>query len=402
MAVTISELLLLPALRNATVIGGHRGLGKPVTAVSVLEYAEDNRVILEKKSFSESELVLTSFSAIVSDYAAQCASLRALHEAGEAGLVLYYLGVFMPVVDKSLVQTADELDFPLICMPFFRADLRYSEVISEVMEAIVREKQRETEAMWQGRNKETAFSVLVSAILRDEPLKMRRLADVFHVNVAAINGMWVFRSEGRSWQKPTLELLRPILEIHCSIVLADEYEDCVVAFFDATGLPSELGRELILQLDELGIHTVMSECRHLLTTTDVRSAYLLSRKYQPVCRQIWPNSRRFNQQELRFAESLDETIANGEAAIYAALAPLEPIRIHRDGDDLLHTLAIYFLDCDCSVTKTALVMFLHKNTIKYRLSRMTEIMGYPVSKQPERFTLYHALALNRILEESQS
>lgn len=394
---TISELLLLPSLRSATVLAGHRGLTKNATGVSVLEYAGNNRVVLEKKSFSESDLVLTSFSAIPEDYPAQCESLRALHQSGEAALILYYVGIFLPAVDKSLVAVSNELDFPLICMPFYRPDLRYSEVIGEVSEAIVRQRQRETEAMWQGRNKETAFSVLVSAILRDEPLKMRRLAEVFHVNVAAINGMWVLRGEGRNWQKPALELLQTMLDIHCSLVLADEYDGYVVAFFDAAQLPSDLGGELMRQLVAGGVSLTMCECRNLMTTTDVRSAYLLSRKYHSTCRQLWPKSRRFNQQELLFAESLDDVIAEGEAAIYRVLSVLNPIRRERDGEDLLETLASYFLDCDSSVTKTSAELFLHKNTIKHRLGRMTELMGYPVTKQPERFTIYKALSLRRIL-----
>lgn len=38
------------------------------------------------------------------------------------------------------------------------------------------------------------MSELVRAILRDEPLKMRRLADIFHVDVASIHSMWVLHS----------------------------------------------------------------------------------------------------------------------------------------------------------------------------------------------------------------
>jgi hypothetical protein len=42
----------------------------------------------------------------------------------------------MKDVDRRLIEVADALDFTLICMPRNRKDLRYSEVISEVMSAI--------------------------------------------------------------------------------------------------------------------------------------------------------------------------------------------------------------------------------------------------------------------------
>ena len=390
--VTIAQLLHLPSLREATVVAGHRGLHKPVTAVSVLEYAGGNKGEDVNKSLAESELVLTAFANVPDDYALQCRNIRSLHQTGEAGLVLYYVGVFMPELHISLLRTANELDFPLICMPQNRSDYRYSEVIGEVVEAIFHDRRQQTELQLSAQPPETAISALLSAIVQDEPLKMRRLADVLRIDVASIHGMWVLYAEGTAWQKTAVETLRSSLHIHCRIVVAEEYESCVVAFFDDDNLPSDLGSAVVRQLEETGISVTMCESRNLLDTTDVRTAYLLTRNYQEACRLIWPSGRRFNRQELRFAAAVSNLIAE-------ALAPLAPLRLQRDGGELITTLTIHFLDCEYSVTRTAAAMFLHKNTIKYRLGRLTEIMGYPVTKQPECFDLYHAVALKRMLKE---
>ena len=397
--VTIAQLLHLPSLREATVVAGHRGLNKPVTAVSVLEYAGENKGEDANKSLAESELVLTAFANVPSDYALQCRNIRSLHQTGEAALVLYYVGIFMPEIHVSLLRTANELDFPLICMPQNRSDYRYSEVIGEVVEAIFHDRRQQTEAQLSGQSTETAISALLSAIVQDEPLKMRRLADVLRIDVASIHGMWVLYAEGMAWQKTAVETLRLNLHIHCLIVVAEEYEGCVVAFFDDDSLPSDLGSAVVRQLEEAEIYVTMCECRNLVDTTDVRTAYLLSRNFQEACRQIWPSGRRFNRQELRFAAAVSAVITEGEAAIGELLAPLNPIRLQRDGGELITTLATHFLDCEYSVTRTAAAMFLHKNTIKYRLGRLTEIMGYPVTKQPECFDLYRAVALKRMLKE---
>ena len=50
----------------------------------------------------------------------------------------------MPEIDKRLIELADLLQFPLICMPKNRINLRYSEVICEVMEAIYKDQLKET------------------------------------------------------------------------------------------------------------------------------------------------------------------------------------------------------------------------------------------------------------------
>jgi hypothetical protein len=50
----------------------------------------------------------------------------------------------MQKVDKKLIDLADILDFPLICMPENNSALRYSEVIGEVMDAILKDQKAQT------------------------------------------------------------------------------------------------------------------------------------------------------------------------------------------------------------------------------------------------------------------
>lgn len=40
-----------------------------------------------------------------------------VRHGGEVGIILYYVGLIMPEVDRRLIQLAEELDFVLICMP---------------------------------------------------------------------------------------------------------------------------------------------------------------------------------------------------------------------------------------------------------------------------------------------
>ena len=92
------------------------------------------------------------------------------------------------------------------------------------------------------------------------------------------------------------------------------------------------------------------------------------------------------------------SLAAGEAAVQRALAPLEPVRALREGAELVHTLQLYLLDTDRSVTQTAQALFVHKNTVKYRLQQLGARLGHPVAKFPEAFGLYTACAVERLLE----
>ena len=143
MSVTVADLLKLPSLRNAEVVAGRGGLQKIVSSISVLESVDPellNDSLFKNDEFYGSEIVITAFMNIKDDVDLQCRNIRRLAEGGEVGLILYYVGVFMKDIDPQLISVADELDFTLICMPRNRVDLRYSEVICEVMEAIFKDQ----------------------------------------------------------------------------------------------------------------------------------------------------------------------------------------------------------------------------------------------------------------------
>lgn len=145
MSVTVEELLKLPSLRQAKVLGGHRGLSKIVSSISVLESTDPGALInglFPQGEFYGSEIVITGFINIVDDIDCQCANIRRLAEGGEVGLILFYVGVYLPRVDQRLIDLANELDFVLISMPEGQRSLRYSEVISDVTEHIFRDRTR--------------------------------------------------------------------------------------------------------------------------------------------------------------------------------------------------------------------------------------------------------------------
>ena len=145
MSVTVSDLLKLPSLRRAEILGGRKGLNKIVSSISVLESTDPDILVqglFPQGEFFGSEIVITGFMNILEDVECQCANIRRMAEGGEAGIILYYVGVYLPYVDKRLIELADELDFVLICMPKGEKNLRYSEVISDVMDCIYRDRAR--------------------------------------------------------------------------------------------------------------------------------------------------------------------------------------------------------------------------------------------------------------------
>lgn len=126
MNVTVADCLRLPTLREAQLVAGAKGLDRAVSSVSVLEWPETN--LLSDELIVGNELVISALVTIKDDVARQCCVLRHLRSMGAAGLVLFYVGVFIPQIDDALIAVADEINLPLIAMPFGRMDFRYSDM----------------------------------------------------------------------------------------------------------------------------------------------------------------------------------------------------------------------------------------------------------------------------------
>lgn len=523
MSVTVEDLMKLPSLRNAEVIAGRGGLKKIVSSISVLEATDPeilNDAMFHNDEFYGSEIVITGFMNATEDPELQCRNLRRLAEGGEVGLILYYVGVFLKSVDQSLIALADELDFTLICMPKNRVDLRYSEVICDVMGAIIKDQhssgtslvvelldrvaklpqyqhtmdtvikmlsdrlratiiltdsflrvlneaawprtlnglhvylksaelpapsgapvsfpaspngllyreriksedstymelfiirdgeplskvelQQSAESvqlavsLWSQQHERTVVAELVKAILLDEPLKMYRLADLFNIDVASVHVMWVF--SGAKFAPEHADMAAECASRFCKTSFSDIYDGVLVLFMDGPETSPDTDALGTAIIEHLPNGVTMTRFTNLENATDVRQAFLGNKEHLADAKKILPHSPHFTGDDIRFALSCRNKIASGDEAVSKSLAPLNVLHRKRYSEELEHTLATFLLDSDLSVQQTAEKLFLHKNTVKYRLKCISDCFGFPVGQMPASYLLFEAVAVRRLLK----
>lgn len=522
MSVTVEDLLKLPSLRNAEVVGGRGGLKKIVSSISVLEATDPeilNDSMFHNDEFYGSEIVITGFMNATDDPELQCRNMRRLAEGGEVGIILYYVGVFLQSIDPSLIKLADELNFTLICMPKNRVDLRYSEVICEVMEAIIKDQHSGTSlaveilervaklpqyqrtmdtvikmlsdrlratviladsqlrvlneaawprtqsglhkhikstalpepssapvsfpaiprgllyreristetgsfielfiiregtaltkfelqqsiesvqlavSLWSQEHERVVIAELTKAIMLDEPLKMYRLADLFNIDVASVHVMWIF--SGCEFLQKHINSADECASHFCKTSFSDIYDGYLVLFMDGPETSTDadiLADAITEQLPEGAIRTVFA---NLESTTGVRQAFLANKESLADAKKILPYRSYFSGEELSFANDCREKITSGEDAVLKAIAPLNALHSKRYSEELELTLSIFLLDSDLSVALTAEKLFLHKNTVKYRLKCLSDCFGFTVGQMPASHRLFEAVAIKRLLK----
>jgi sugar diacid utilization regulator len=256
--------------------------------------------------------------------------------------------------------------------------------------------------LWSQSHSERVLPELVKAILQDEPIKMRRIAEAFKINVRSIHNMWVITPENNDAQvfQRILELLQDELFPICKTIVADIYNNEVVTFLDTPAdcdLPS-VAVNLSEMLKAAGINATLVSCLNLADTAQVRRVYLQIQNAFHTARAIFPLKRVFSQHDVSFADSCRLLIEQGENAVrnYTALLDCLVTGDPAYKADLLETLTVYLLDSGSDRVRCAQLLFVHINSVKYRLKRIDERFGFRIGKLPETLELYTATALKRL------
>jgi purine catabolism regulator len=126
-AIRLADIVRLPILRGAQVVGGALGLDRLVRSVNVMEVPD----ILEW--VKPGELLLTTAYPLRDDPAALTALIPRLAQRGLAGIALKPTR-YIAVTPAAMIEAADRLKFPLIELP---ADASFNEIINAVLSEIL-------------------------------------------------------------------------------------------------------------------------------------------------------------------------------------------------------------------------------------------------------------------------
>lgn len=191
--------------------------------------------------------------------------------------------------------------------------------------------------------------------------------------------------------------IRYSLETHGVTSVCDIFDETIIVISGEESI-SDIIADAITYCDDtdtpFGVirHKILSDINEL---RDVYWQFNRCRKHIPI---VYPNCQSFTSSKLDY---LDKALAihldeNQARSITDKLTiPLKNCSIY---EDLLNTLIVFLLDAECSVSKTAEIMYIHLNTVKYRLKKIEELLGYKPTSVPEIHTTYLASILLRIGE----
>ncbi|MGL5348022.1 MAG: PucR family transcriptional regulator [Peptostreptococcaceae bacterium] len=392
MSITVSDCLQLPTLSKATVVAGNGGLNKEVYGISVLE---TSKVIQNKNSYvgNGGELVVTGFITCYDDVESIVRCIQSFSNGSDAGLIIFYLGIYIKEIPKEVCELADKLDFPVIVMPKNCEEIPYSYVIYEVMELILKNKLKANGYKKDVYELESSF---VTSILDKDRMSIHRLSlfiddrpeDIIAMRIIPIEDFFISEAE-------LLSKVRDYYKNNNITAYTSIYKDAIVVLISRksklaqddveklwTYIQDGYNNPIIVQIEELNSLKEIVNMHNLYIST-IKEA-----------KSVFRTKDILNKHELLFVEQSINMLKVGSQNIKYYMSLIN--KIERSDTNLYETLEKYLIDYNSNITLTSENMFLHKNTIQYRLNKIKEILGNNVFEFPIINQLIMVIAIKRI------
>lgn len=245
---------------------------------------------------------------------------------------------------------------------------------------------------------------LIEAVLTDNPERMRVLASRMDVKIEDIHTMWCFSIKHSGEPGPrkhgdTLVMLRHFLLEYYKLVIVDNFGSYLIALTDDSFFETDcksLGNDFAKRFEREGFEVRSCVFERLDNTTQTREAYLrMSENFKALCT-VFPHRKAHTDSDVKFIRTCREYIAQGETAVAEKLSPISRIMSAADGEELAETLAVFLLDAESSMSRAGELLFLHKNTVNYRINKIKRLLTSSLDSLPGSFEVYQALSIYRM------
>ncbi|NOH16842.1 PucR family transcriptional regulator [Clostridium cochlearium] len=391
---TVREILAIPKLTNFKVVAGAKGLDKNVRHVTVMEVP--NIV----KWMKGDDFLITSLYSVKDDVKKQCEIIKDLSNSS-CSCVAIKVGEYIEKIPKEIKHIANKCELPLIEIPY---ELSYIDIIMNVMHLIFEEG--DTDSIIQKYIKDIIFD-----IYEDEKLMVQRGSllgidvdrDYFVAFTLKFDENEQINNRHMNCLKRVAKEISKYVTNNKNFGLSPYIEaDRSVSIIFQSSLKSNLEKmlpyiekEALAQVEHylkgkklfIGIGNIETNIE------GIKNSYFNSIKAIKSGNIFKEKNKVFYYKDMEIYCILKEVI--GECT-----EPLMNLVLKNVKDkDLLDTLIKYY-ECNANLDETAMELFIHKNTVKYRLQKIKEITGLDVKVHEDSFKLYLAVLANKILLNS--
>lgn len=251
---------------------------------------------------------------------------------------------------------------------------------------------------------------MISSILDGDSEKMRQISTKLSIDIRTINTSVFLRPsliglepQGKlRLQREMVQQIKSCSEGWGKTVIVDTYESLIVSFImysSTDNTDREYLQEMTERLDTLCTNYTISFFPCDNKAEETRKTYLLYSETIPLAISIFPDRKLFSYGDILFAHQCETICREKNDSFRICRNILKPLLEDADSDALLETLSVYYLDASCEVKATASQLFVHRNTIQYRLAKIHAITNFKTDDFLSNNLMYQAIACYRLHPE---
>ncbi|MDD3225893.1 MAG: PucR family transcriptional regulator ligand-binding domain-containing protein [Clostridium sp.] len=404
MSITVKDIIKLESLKEMELVSGDTGLERSVEWIYVAECFEDP---LEGIQWLQGgELVFITGVGIKGDVNVLINLMKGISTKNGSGLIVN-IGPYIKSIPEEAIKLADELELPMFTLPW---DVKLVEVSRDISNAIILSRIEENslthflsnilfgngelegdaieKAAYFGYNLAGECCICVIDIDGFERfLKLKNLDDEVSISKIKI----AFR-----------KIVQDILEKYALKVPIIDKDDAVIFFNRAE-------ENCMIRLDK-SLKEIQEVIKKRMDGLSVSVGIGNPYKDLKMMKQS------LNEAELAIhsakCQGLDDTITRyKDIGIYGLLFSIKnkdilknyyldvlgPITGNDNKDSSLIQILETYLNENCNITVTAEKLFLHRNTLKYRIKKIEELLNYDLHNFNDCTKIKVALYVNKIL-----
>jgi DNA-binding PucR family transcriptional regulator len=369
----------LPYMENLKIVAGNRGLDRIIKWV---HYMENPEYIDWLKG---GELIVITGILLNNKVAELLELVKNLYNKKVAGLVIN-VGPYIECTPKQVMDLADSLDFPLFELPFEVKIIDFSQSIckaifnskieKESMENFMKEvmfndidysEEIQNRAMLYGYNPDFEYCSLVVNI------------DNF-TNFVGGSEEWDEETELRTKEQVEQKIMSVMNRFNKKTIHVSQSNSIIVIFpvnekdkaHSIDLIANDIIHEIAIKIKALQISIGIGSCWRKLQ--DLKKSVYKSQKALKVLRIKGSENRVCKYSDIGIYRLLFELEKNNEMKVLYEETLGELIAYDKkNSTDLVNTLEA-LINKDCNLIRTAEALFIHKNTLKYRIKRIEEIL----------------------------
>lgn len=405
MSVSVKDILKLDSLKKIKLVGGEAGLEKGIEWIYVAECFENPLEGI--KWLQGGEIIFITGVGIKDNIKILLELIKGISEKNGAGLIVN-IGPYIKSIPEEAIKLADELEVPLFTLPW---EVKLVEVSREISNAIVLSRIEENslthflsnilfgdgeiegdaiqKAAYFGYNLAGDCCICVIDIDGFERyLKLKKLEDEISISKIKIT----FR-----------KIVQDILEKHALKVPIIDKDDAVIFFIRTEENCMNRLDKALREIQEI----IKKRMDGLSVSVGIGNSY----------KDLKMMKQSLNEAELSIdsakCQGLDDTITKyKDIGIYGLIfsinnrnvlenyftETLGAINSENKDNNLIEILETY-LNENCNITVTAEKLFLHRNTLKYKIKKIEELLNCDLHNFDDCIKVKIALYVNKVLKK---